>query len=230
MSDAEPSGTGPSRPAGSDPPDRPGWKLVGGHAALDLVNTESWRGGPWSIDRLADYGALLSWARAAGLIGAPHAAGLERLARRAPEKAAAVLAEVRELRAALGRLLEVHATGGRPPLAALERLNAVLARRPRQIALELAEPAGFAWRDSSTGPALEDVLWPIAAAAADLLTDPRLDRVKTCAGEECGWMFIDASRTGRRRWCSMEDCGNRAKATRHYSRRRRAAPPPAHHD
>jgi len=48
------------------------------------------------------------------------------------------------------------------------------------------------------------------------LTGPRLDRVRRCANPECGWLFLDDSRAGKRRWCSMSACGNRAKARRHY--------------
>jgi len=50
----------------------------------------------------------------------------------------------------------------------------------------------------------------------------RTERIKLCAGEDCGWLFYDASRNLTRRWCSMADCGNLAKARRHYARRRKA--------
>jgi len=40
------------------------------------------------------------------------------------------------------------------------------------------------------------------------------------ATDGCGWLFLDETRNRSRRWCSMKDCGNRAKARRHYRRRR----------
>ncbi|MEL6311405.1 MAG: CGNR zinc finger domain-containing protein [Pseudomonadota bacterium] len=62
----------------------------------------------------------------------------------------------------------------------------------------------------------------VAISAAALLADPReMARLKTCPGVDCGWMFVDETKNGRRRWCSMETCGNRAKAARHYARSRR---------
>lgn len=62
----------------------------------------------------------------------------------------------------------------------------------------------------------------IAISAAALLADPReMARLKTCPGADCGWMFIDETKNSRRRWCSMETCGNRAKAARHYERSRK---------
>jgi predicted RNA-binding Zn ribbon-like protein len=62
------------------------------------------------------------------------------------------------------------------------------------------------------------LLWRIARSAAELLTDDQLARVKLCAMPDCGWLFLDDSRAGNRRWCSMETCGNRHKARRHYRR------------
>ena len=63
---------------------------------------------------------------------------------------------------------------------------------------------------------LDQMLWPIIRSAAELLTSDKLDRVCECPGENCGWLFIDMSRNRSRRWCDMKDCGNRAKARRHY--------------
>ena len=50
----------------------------------------------------------------------------------------------------------------------------------------------------------------------------RLDRVRRCANDVCLWLFLDDSKSGNRRWCSMSACGNRAKAHRHYARKKAA--------
>jgi predicted RNA-binding Zn ribbon-like protein len=64
----------------------------------------------------------------------------------------------------------------------------------------------------------------VAISAAALLADPRdMARLMTCPGTDCGWMFVDETKNGRRRWCTMETCGNRAKAARHYARSRSAS-------
>ena len=68
--------------------------------------------------------------------------------------------------------------------------------------------------------ALECMLCPVVRDAADLLTSRELERVGRCADERCGWLFVDTSRNRSRRWCSMESCGNRAKARRHYRKSR----------
>ena len=61
-------------------------------------------------------------------------------------------------------------------------------------------------------------LRPIVRSAAELLVSDQLDRVRECDGARCTWLFLDQSRNRSRRWCSMETCGNRAKARRHYRR------------
>jgi predicted RNA-binding Zn ribbon-like protein len=66
------------------------------------------------------------------------------------------------------------------------------------------------------------MLWPIAREAANLLTSKDIKRMGECADDRgCGYLFFDTSRNHSRRWCSMESCGNRAKAQRHYQRKSR---------
>jgi predicted RNA-binding Zn ribbon-like protein len=80
---------------------------------------------------------------------------------------------------------------------------------------------GIGWRPSSAGGPPGDLLRPIALSAAELITGPRAARVRQCADSGgCGWLFVDESRAQNRRWCSMGDCGNRAKAARHRARQR----------
>jgi predicted RNA-binding Zn ribbon-like protein len=79
---------------------------------------------------------------------------------------------------------------------------------------------GFAWDWAGAEDALDQMLWPVVHDAAGLLTSEELDRVGQCDDDRCGWLFLDTSRNRSRRWCSMEDCGNRAKARRYYERKR----------
>ena len=60
----------------------------------------------------------------------------------------------------------------------------------------------------------ERILAEIARAAGDLLTSDALNRVRQCSNPNCSWLFVDTSRAGRRRWCDMKVCGNRAKVYR----------------
>lgn len=62
---------------------------------------------------------------------------------------------------------------------------------------------------------VEQALSTLARDVQDLVAGPLASRVRICAAADCGLLFVDASRPGRRRWCSMQWCGNRAK-TRAY--------------
>ncbi|MBD1908980.1 CGNR zinc finger domain-containing protein [Leptolyngbya sp. FACHB-16] len=64
-------------------------------------------------------------------------------------------------------------------------------------------------------------MWQIVRSTANVLTASDCDRLRECAGVGCGWFFLDFSRNRSRRWCDMEDCGNRAKANRHYDRKQK---------
>jgi predicted RNA-binding Zn ribbon-like protein len=199
-------------------------RLIGGRPCLDFVNTLAWRGTDRPNDRLADYAALLAWSRRAGLVSAGDAKALRRQAATGTAAAEATLMRARELREALHHLF-TDATDIRPD--DLARLNAELARAPeRQQLARRGEALG--WLEAGQERRLDRLLWPIAWSAADLLVDRSAGaapgsgggRIKACANADCGALFYDASRNRSRRWCVMEDCGNRAKARRHYARRK----------
>jgi predicted RNA-binding Zn ribbon-like protein len=79
---------------------------------------------------------------------------------------------------------------------------------------------GFNWSWQIDENSFDRMLWPIVREAANLLTSDDINRVGECADDRgCGYLFFDTSRNHSRRWCSMEGCGNRAKAQRHYQRK-----------
>jgi len=201
---------------------------LGGRLAIDLINTvENWHGlehaQRFDHEKLASYADLVDWAELAGAIPSDHAVSLRQAAADRPVEATAVLARARDLRLALHDVLEATVAGTPPTEADVAVVNA-------EVAAQLAEsilvwvPDGFHLdRGGSHGPCLDRPLWPVARSIVDLLTDPAdLGKVRTCAADTCGWMFLDTS-GGRRRWCSMADCGNAAKVRR-FRKRQRAAP------
>jgi predicted RNA-binding Zn ribbon-like protein len=98
----------------------------------------------------------------------------------------------------------------------------MLADAPPRSAIRARGP-GYVWGDGSADDALDRPLHPVVWSAADLLTSGQLVHVRSCADARCRWLFLDSSPTGRRRWCSMKECGNRAKVRRHYRRATAAA-------
>ncbi|HEX2167287.1 MAG TPA: ABATE domain-containing protein [Longimicrobiales bacterium] len=192
--------------------------LVGGHVALDFANTGSLADGP-SSERLVAYPDLLTFALRTGVIGERAAAELRSVAEREPGRAEVVLERARELRDTLDHTFTAVATSGRPDETDVARLNGFLEEGMRYRRLEPDERCcGWAW--SAGEEPLARILWPIAAAAAELLVEGDLERVKRCGNATCGWLFVDLSRNRSRRWCDMRECGNRAKARRHYARRK----------
>jgi predicted RNA-binding Zn ribbon-like protein len=140
-------------------------------------------------------------------------------ARRRPTEAVAMHQRALVLREAIYRIFSAISAGcpaGEDDLALLnDELSHGLARSRIVPSQE-----GYAWDWIGEEDALDRMLWPVVRDAADLLTSEDLLRVGQCADERCGWLFLDTSRNRSRRWCSMEDCGNRAKARRHYRRSR----------
>jgi predicted RNA-binding Zn ribbon-like protein len=170
---------------------------------LDFANTRYWRGQAQPTETLNAPADLAAWAKAAK---APSVREFE-----------AALA----LREAIYRLFDSNAQGKPPASRDLEALNQALKQAPARTTLKRGRD-GYSWEvdtKSGTAPAL---LAPILWSAGDLLAGPRLSRVRRCANPECGWLFLDDSRAGKRRWCSMSACGNRAKARRHYHKSKEA--------
>ncbi len=187
---------------------------VGGHPALDLINTVDWRDRQpaGAEELLPDYACLLAWCQGGRVLDPTEARRLEALARSHPPEAEAVAAAACSLREALLRLIRASQAGQAAPTDALAELNQWLQRDPLQLR---AGSTGFAWA-GSPADALEAPLPRLARLGAELLTSGKLDRVHCCDGPGCGWLFLDTSPNRRRRWCSMDGCGNRAKAKRHY--------------
>src|SRR5258706_2974815 len=191
--------------------------LVGAYPALDFANTMGQLPGGAPRDHLVDYQGLVTWSVRAGSINRAEATALRRRADAEPEAARRALQAARELRGAIYGLFAAHAVGDAPAAEALERFNRHLARADAHASIAGTRD-GFRWRWTGETDALDRILWPLARAAAELLTDDALARVRQCAGEDCLWLFLDVSKNGARRWCSMSDCGNRAKVKRFRAR------------
>jgi predicted RNA-binding Zn ribbon-like protein len=193
--------------------------LLGGRLCLDFANTADWHASATPVELLRTYADLVDWSVHAGTLTPEDAQQVRELANEHPAAAQDALMRARELRETLFRLFATvaHGTGVSPADLALLNGTLATALTHRRITNQGAD---FAWRWHGLGGALDGMLWPVALSAAELLAAPDCARVGICADEHCGWLFLDTSKSGRRRWCSMEGCGNRAKARRHYRRQR----------
>ena len=193
--------------------------LLGGRLCLDFVNTVEPGRDEVRDDYLRSYADLVAWGRHAGALTEDEAEGLRREAARRPEAARATLQDAITFREALYRLFAAAMEGSPPAAADMAICNDALAAALARARL-IPTTDGFTWSWDDDPHALERVLWPVARSAADLLTSGDLTRVRACAGQPCGWLFVDTTKNCSRRWCSMEGCGSRAKARRYYQRRR----------
>jgi predicted RNA-binding Zn ribbon-like protein len=178
------------------------FELRGGVACLDFLNTVGWRLTDHPSEYLRSYEDLLegereTLSRALALREAIHRAVSLAIAGE-PQDEDDVSVLNHELSIALSRLRVVPAGGA------------------------AGSAYGWGWDRSGDdgGTRLDSPLWPVAQSAADLLTSPKLGRVKVCAGEGCGWVFLDESRNASRVWCDSRDCGNRERVRRHLARKR----------
>jgi predicted RNA-binding Zn ribbon-like protein len=214
-----------SQPLRSDPGSVRELRLLGGRVALDFVNTLDPRSGPAPTEFLRSPEDLVAWCAHTGVLEAVEAARVLREVRRHPHRARRVFKAALQVREAMFRTFAAVARRQPPAHADL----AIIARAYRggleRASLRRSGPA-YEWVPSAHAK-LEEPLWAVARDAMDLLTSPLLKRVRMCPGlNDCGWLFLDETKNGSRRWCSMEGCGNRVKARRQAARRtlaRRAA-------
>ena len=183
---------------------------VASDPALAFCNTLAGWNSPERHEYLATYDHLVVWAHDAGLLDAVSAAALRERAARDPRAVERELERARSLRRAL-----YAACTDRGDDESWEAVAGQARAAASHAVLRRDDAPGHRWSVSAeTGlsrPSLE-----VARVAADLLATVELDHVKACPGTGCGWLFVDPR--GRRRWCTMAVCGNRAKARRHAHR------------
>jgi predicted RNA-binding Zn ribbon-like protein len=205
--------------------------LDGGRLCLDFVNTHSQRTG----EHLTAYTDLVAFAHQSGLLTQAEADRLRRQAARQPEEADALLTRALALRGALFGIFSAIAGGREPSEADLDAFNFALATT---LSHARVVPAGLGTKGSAGAGApfgwgwvggreagLEAPLWHVVRSAADLLTSSESQYVRECGAPDCSWLFMDTSKNRSRQWCSMQSCGNREKARRHYQRVRATQSP-----
>ena len=169
-------------------------RLIGGRLVLDFLNTADWsRDGTITHEKIDTLEDAKVWM---------HARGLPEL------DLPASAAELRDFRQSLRTLFLDWADGDE----GLDRVNETLQGIDGDV-LARTENGAIT---SSNSLSLRQM---IALSAFSALADPReAARIKLCPADNCGRLFLDETKNARRKWCSMETCGNRAKARRSYER------------
>jgi len=176
------------------------FRFRAGRVSLDLCSTVLWRH-VQPVEQLRSPADLARWRSEAGLGDSRHAL------------TEADLAEARELREAIYRLVTARILGARLPVRDLATVNAA-ARHPCRTP-RLGPGGELRWGD---GEPLTAALSAVARDAIDLISGPQASRLRECAAPDCAFLFVDTSRSGGRRWCAADRCGNREHVRKHRSR------------
>jgi predicted RNA-binding Zn ribbon-like protein len=202
----------PSSRAGSLP-------LVGGVLALDFCNTSSGRGTSGHVEHIVTIDHLVSWARHAAILDDQSEARLRAIVAADPELAARFLKRSLDVRDAIYKINATIARARKVDQADIDVIaNTHAACLTKGRLTTLDGTFGWSWQVESAPE--EVVLGPIVASAMALITAADHGRLKQCEGHNCGWLFIDTTKSSNRRWCEMDPCGNRAKQKRRRGRLR----------
>jgi len=188
--------------------------FIGERLWLDFVNTEDTSRGA-RRDALVEFEEFVRWLQAAMVLDVERAAAIRRRALQQPTGASAALVDARRVRTSLRALAE---RGYHFPLirgSVLTEVNRVLGRSAGTRRVEQRDDGTYTRTFVPVGDAFAGLMMPIVESAADALISGELLRVRRCAASRCTRVFQDATKNGRRRWCDMATCGNRAKAARH---------------
>jgi predicted RNA-binding Zn ribbon-like protein len=194
-----------------------GISLVGGSLALDFANTAGGRFLAESSEHLLAPADVIDWSLHAGAADAATAQRAGAVIAKDSEEGGKLLRHAVQLREAIHRAGMAIAHGEGAATADLDIVKDFARKAIAAAALVPTASAGYAF-DFSGAPTEFALLGPVAWSAIELLQHGRLDRLKECPGDDCGWLFIDTSKNGSRRWCDMATCGNRSKVNRHRHR------------
>lgn len=195
--------------SGNNLPATAGFQFIAGNLALDFVNTVGNR-----LTERRDYFLetedVNRWARLAGLLARNEALPLS----------SREIESIRLTREYLYGLFQQVRLRGVPSDSSIARLNKMLAQFvPRRQLKCVNQRLSWQWA-AGRQPSIR-IVGPVLLSASDLLASASIEKLRQCEDEACGWLFLDRSQAGKRRWCSMADCGNREKARRYYDNRYR---------
>jgi predicted RNA-binding Zn ribbon-like protein len=189
------------------------FEFVGGHPALDFVNTVAWGEAGLSEERFTSHSRFIDWVEAARL---PFTVAALRQRTRGDQAASKLMKQVRDARAEIHDLCWKKNQGSLDARS-LADFNGRLAQALRYVRIGFSQSnvLDLQWVPGRQGELLAPLHWIIWEAANLFASNTT---IKFCANDNCGWAFLDSSRRGNRRWCDMAVCGSRHKARQYYYR------------
>lgn len=202
-----------------------------GNVCLDFINTLDDRPSGEPKELLKNYYDLARFGEDAGILTPEQLDFFYERVHLMPDEAEEALRRAINLREALCAIFSALMNKQPAPQMAMDRLNANLHDaalhsrlvEPKNVQSKMPQIGGrLEWRFDDLTSSFSAMLWPIARAAAALLASSDVALVRACSSPTCQWLFLDTSKNHHRRWCSMKQCGNRAKVRRFYARKKTA--------
>ncbi len=192
--------------------------VIGGHAALDFINTVTGRDQS-PRDWIDSYERLLEWAAFVHLLPETILRALAKKAHMGPRAAAMALTRAKVLREALFEVVSRIIVRRAPPKQALALLSSywIAGIKAHELCFDDAR-VSVKLRSNAIDSDL--IAWLVAYQMVEQVLSLPRERLRICQGPNCSWVFIDTSKAGRRRWCDMAVCGNAAKSRRFQKRLR----------
>ncbi|WP_426295055.1 CGNR zinc finger domain-containing protein [Dyadobacter endophyticus] len=194
-------------------------QMDGGCLVFNFVNTVNTRKPAPEFDYLETFEDVLTWSAKAESLDRAQLQSLSEYAVQKPDAALAVLQDVIEAREMLYGLFSAIAKGTPPDVTVTDAFNQRLSIAFQRIHLTFG-PAGAEIHLGGKGVSLDEPLLPVLKSAFDILTRDGFERIKECP--RCGWLFLDTSKNGKRKWCDMNVCGSREKSLEYYYRKTKA--------
>lgn len=182
--------------------ERPGYDQSTPSAPIELINT---------------FQDLLRWCEVSKLLSKKEITQLEKESFNNSSLAERALSKVISVREIIFSLFYSVTKYGAAAKVPLDDFNALILTLPKREIQYHDQSYQWSWSEPLSG--LDRILAPIIINAAELLSSASLDRIRVCSAKDCGWLFLDTSKSGRRRWCDMADCGNLEKQRRYQQTR-----------
>ncbi|HWB26745.1 MAG TPA: CGNR zinc finger domain-containing protein [Chitinophagaceae bacterium] len=196
--------------------------LEGGVLCLDFANTVSDRRLTPVQDYFTDIYAFLYWAaNKAGIVTEREAMLLEKTIKENPAKAIGFFKEAIDLRELIYAMFYRVSRNEDITAGQLNEFNAILKKYIPYTKLQ-KKGSGFEEVCALEEDDLYILTVPIIKSAHELLLSGKLEKIKQCGSDNCGWLFLDTSKNGKRHWCSMKTCGSKDKAIKYYYRKKEA--------
>jgi predicted RNA-binding Zn ribbon-like protein len=193
-------------------------RLDGGILCFDFANTVPDRVDGPNRDNLKNYEDLIYWAKKAKILDSTSFAALEKVGEVNDKKTKSFFSEALDLRSLIYSIFLPVSRHQKVKPADLETFNKLTTRYFSFLEISIQKDR-FVEQWNFSSDHFYSVTGPIIKSAYELLLSDKLERVKECPN--CGWLFLDTTKNGRRRWCSMEDCGSNVKALEYYYRKKK---------